>query len=118
VLDGLLSWMGVRPAEVDAPCYGTRSPRWPAVREAHLKVQPACQLCGAIGDNDVHHLRPFHLVPKLELDPSNLMTLCRPHHLLAGHLMLWQSYNPDCVFDVAFWRSKIQRRPKGDEPCS
>ncbi|GCE29115.1 hypothetical protein KDA_45990 [Dictyobacter alpinus] len=45
----------------------------------------------------MHHIKPFHLYPELELDPGNLITLCeikgRTHHLLIGHLDDWQSYN-------------------------
>ncbi|GCE16544.1 HNH endonuclease [Dictyobacter kobayashii] len=55
-------------------------------------------VCGHRGKGlQVHHIKPFHLYPELELDPNNLITLCeirgRTHHLLIGHLDDWESYN-------------------------
>lgn len=88
-----------------------RSPQWAAVRKAHLKAHPACAACGGTHDLDVHHELPFHLFPQMELEPSNLITLCTPHHLLCGHLMLWQSYNPEVRADAAAWLCKIKARP-------
>ena len=75
-----------------------RSPEWPAVAHEHLSHEPACVVCGHTGVGlNVHHIRPFHLFPELELDPNNLITLCqvkgRDHHLLIGHLDNWSSYN-------------------------
>ncbi|WP_149401495.1 HNH endonuclease [Dictyobacter arantiisoli] len=79
--------------------YGrARSPEWPRVAHEHLSHQPACVVCGHRGKGlQVHHIKPFHLYPELELDPNNLITLCeirgRTHHLLIGHLDNWESYN-------------------------
>lgn len=74
-----------------------RSPKWPKVRDEHLKVQPECQVCGSKLDPQVHHLVPFHDKPELELDPTNLVTLCGPkhlnHHLSFGHLGDFKCYN-------------------------
>ena len=88
-----------------------RSPKWPAVRRQHLKEQPECQVCGTTEDVDVHHLRPVHLHPELELDPSNLISLCTPHHFLFGHLCSWKSVNDNCFQDCHTWRKKIAARP-------
>jgi hypothetical protein len=60
---------------------------------------------------NVHHKMPFHIDQSLELNPQNLITLCRPHHYLAGHLMNWSSYNPQVVVDSANWLAKINSRP-------
>lgn len=87
-----------------------RSPRWPAVRRAWLRGHPACEVCGGVGGNDVHHVEPFHVCPARELDPANLMTLCRPHHLLVGHLMRWADWNPTAREDAAAWLAKIKAR--------
>jgi len=89
---------GDKGAEVAARYGHTRSPEWPEVARAHLKIQPACMACGYEGEGlQVHHIKPFHLFPELELDPNNLITLCeikgRDHHLLIGHLDNWESYN-------------------------
>jgi 5-methylcytosine-specific restriction endonuclease McrA len=82
-----------------------RSPQWPAVAHAHLAHEPACRVCGHRGRGlQVHHIKPFHLYPELELDPNNLITLCelkgRDHHLLIGHFDDWESYNPQVRTDV------------------
>lgn len=92
------SWQKDPGARV-ANRYGKdRSPEWPRVAQEHLSHQPACVVCGHRGQGlQVHHIKPFHLYPQLELDPHNLITLCeirgRTHHLLIGHLDDWESYN-------------------------
>ena len=53
-----------------------RSDQWPKVRKTHLASHPTCELCGGEKKLEVHHMRPFHLHPELELEPSNLITLC------------------------------------------
>lgn len=87
-----------------------RSPEWPQLRAQHIAKQPCCQMCGAMDNCEVHHLRPYHLYPELEVCPDNLLTLCRAHHLLVGHLMSWIAWNPDVVSDAAWWRHKIAER--------
>ena len=83
----------------------TRSSKWPTVRAAHLKRQPACAACGCTSPVEVHHIRPFHLFPEMELDPANLITLCesKSHncHLLFGHCLNWRKYNPQVCPDAA-----------------
>lgn len=88
-----------------------RSGRWPDVRAAHLKREPACAVCGARKGVEVHHVEPFHLWPARELDPTNLITLCKVHHLWVGHLGNWESWNADVRADAAAWREKIKNRP-------
>jgi len=107
-----------------------RSPDWPRVEQEHLLREPACVCCGYRGQGlQVHHIRPFHLYPNLELDPHNLITLCevrgRDHHLLLGHLDDWESYNLNVRNDVRHfhkenakqiraepaWQQEVQRRP-------
>jgi len=111
--------------------YQQRSPQWPAVAHAHLAREPGCMVCGHQGRGlQVHHIKPFHLYPELELDPSNLITLCeirgRDHHLLIGHLDDWESYNPQVRADVKryhkenantiranpAWQKEEQHRPQ------
>ena len=75
-----------------------RSPQWPKARKAHLETEPKCAWCGSTKSLEVHHIRPFHLHPELELDPSNLITLCESDekcHLSKGHLGSWKQENPD-----------------------
>lgn len=95
----------------------SRSPHWPAVRQEHLKKEPRCALCNGDKKLNVHHLLPFHLRKDLELDPTNLITLCENKedgvncHLLFGHLGNFRSYNPNCVKDVQEWQAKLKNRP-------
>jgi len=66
-----------------------RAGGWPRVRKAHLAKEPTCAFCGATEHVEVHHVLPFHIFPDRELDPDNLITLCRaPHdcHGREGHL--------------------------------
>jgi hypothetical protein len=67
--------------------------------------------CGTTDDLDVHHCDPFDWYPDRELDPDNLLTLCRRCHLFVGHLGEWCSYNPEARRDAAIWRRKINNRP-------
>lgn len=78
-----------------------RSPHWPAVRRAHLKAYPNCAWCGTRRLVDVHHITPFHIDRQLELDPANLITLCRwrRHHLKVGHLGDWTRWNEHVAED-------------------
>ena len=66
-----------------------RSSRWPQVRRLHLQSHPFCAACGGHEALEAHHIAPFHLNPLLELDPENLITLCRERaavcHLRFGH---------------------------------
>ena len=107
-----------------------RSSQWHRVRNKHLLREPTCVVCGRKGRGlQVHHIKPFHLHPHLELDPRNLVTLCqvkgRDHHLLLGHLNEWESYNEHVREDAkrfyrktaaqiradALWQKKVKQRP-------
>jgi hypothetical protein len=62
-----------------------RSSAWPIVRAAHVANFPTCAACGSTEALNVHHIEPFHAEPELELEPTNLITLCRRHHFEIGH---------------------------------
>lgn len=101
---------------LQGPTFGAaRSARWPGVQKTFLKQNPVCSVCSTKGNVlnplNVHHKQPFHVKPELELDPKNLITLCRKHHFLFGHLMKWASWNVDVEVDSATWRLKIKDRP-------
>ncbi|GCE15893.1 HNH endonuclease [Tengunoibacter tsumagoiensis] len=124
------SWQKDPGARV-ANKYGrARSPEWPRVAHEHLRHEPACVVCGHLGKGlQVHHIKPFHLFPELELDPNNLITLCeikgRTHHLLIGHLDDWESYNKRVREDTKLyshqsataikanphWQKEVAQRP-------
>lgn len=83
-----------------------RSGRWAAVRRQHLEREPSCVACGRSRSLDVHHIKPVHRYPELELDPGNLITLCsEPCHLVHGHLLDWKRDNPHVREDaVRYWK--------------
>ena len=95
---------------VDGP---QRSSQWTKVRKEHLKNNPVCVVCGDTRQLNVHHIKPFHLHPELELEPSNLMTLCESAsygiicHLLIGHLGNYKNVNPNSVEDAKVWHNKL-----------
>jgi len=90
-----------------------RSPKWGSVRAAYLKEHPVCEVTGTAKALEVHHIKPFHLHPELELEPSNLMTLTRKYntHYLMGHLLNWKSWNAKVSEDALRWNNKIVSRP-------
>ena len=92
--------------------FSKRSNEWPRVRKEFLKQNPECAVCGKRTGLNVHHIVPFHIAPSKELYHSNLITLCRRHHLLFGHLGLWKSWNEDVLEDCWVWRHKLRNRPK------
>lgn len=72
-----------------------RSSLWGTIRERHLVTHGVCEACGQLDNLSVHHKKPYHLFPQLELEPSNLITLCEDGpagmncHLLLGHGGNW-----------------------------
>lgn len=88
-----------------------RSPLWPKVEKTYRKLHPVCECCGSKLRLNVHHKKPFHLYPALELDPDNLITLCMDQskecHLKIGHGDDFKDYNPNVVGDVQELRTNI-----------
>jgi hypothetical protein len=103
-----------------APLLASRSPKWDGVRDAHLKMQPTCMVCEGSENLNVHHIKPFHLHPELELDQSNLITLCECEkhgvncHLLIGHLGNFRNVNTHVLEDVTIWNARLKE--KNDNP--
>ncbi|MDE2470911.1 MAG: HNH endonuclease [Bradyrhizobium sp.] len=104
------------------PMSAKRSGEWPKVRAEHLKANPTCAVCGSETGLEVHHIRPFHLHPNLELEPTNLVTLCESKrvgglncHLIFGHLGNFRSFNVDVLADSDHWQQKINNRPLADK---
>lgn len=84
-------------ASAAGPMQAPRAPEWEALRHAHLEREGWCRFCGATGHLQVHHIRPVHLFPELELESRNLITLCMTPghecHLREGHLGSWWKWN-------------------------
>lgn len=103
------------PADAPIKAAGMkRSSKWPRVRAEHLKLHPYCAVCMGTKDLNVHHMKPFHLHPELELEPTNLITLCdeagRGCHLLFGHGLNYSAANEYVDTDAALIRLRIQNR--------
>jgi 5-methylcytosine-specific restriction enzyme A len=92
MLDWLANLFTAKPQAI-------RSPRWRDVREAHLRTQPNCQVCGTKTGVEVHHKIPVHIDPARELELVNLITLCERNgcHFLFGHGRDWRAFNPSVV---------------------
>ena len=104
LIDGKRSWSQKRSSD------------WPSVRQAHLKENPTCAACGGESGVEVHHIKPFHLAPELELDPKNLVSLCESKkygvncHLFFGHLGNYQVENPHVLEDVKRCKKRFSER--------
>jgi hypothetical protein len=81
-----------------------RSSKWSGVRRSHLNNKSSCACCDAVKDLEVHHIIPFSIAPDLELDPNNLVTLCKYCHLVIGHLRDNRIYNPNLMLDIQVFR--------------
>lgn len=104
----IFGWLFRKAAE-----YG-RSGRWPAVRSQHLEREPACAACGRSKELEVHHIRPYHKYPELELDATNLITLCgEPCHFVFGHMLHWSRCNPMVREDAARYRERMRQCKEG-----
>jgi 5-methylcytosine-specific restriction endonuclease McrA len=88
----------------------TRSSGWNKVRKQHLKVNPRCACCTKKRNRQVHHIKDFSTRPELELEVTNLITLCGRCHLFLGHLGYWKSINPEVIRDTVYFRIKIINR--------
>lgn len=91
-----------------------RSKFWSKIRNAFIKEHKKCAICGNSKKLEVHHKKPFHLYPELELEVDNLIILCENKkygvncHLLFGHLGNYKRYNPNIEEDVNIWKSKLK----------
>lgn len=97
-----------------------RSGRWSTVRKHYIEDHPVCEACGSSEDLNVHHVKPFHVHPELELDPENLVTLCREHHFHIGHdpdgpdgprNPNWKLSNPNVRSDARKYRDSLSLTP-------
>lgn len=91
-----------------------RSGKWPRTRNAFVKVNPECAACGREKKLQVHHVVPFSQDPSLELQVSNMITLCMGFtscHSSLGHWGSWASWNINVRHDAAWYRRKVDNRP-------
>jgi hypothetical protein len=89
-----------------------RSSQWPKVEKDFLSKNPCCAICNSKSNLNVHHKKPFHLHPELELDESNLITLCMGNkecHLMIGHGDNFKAYNPNITADAQTLHKDISK---------
>ncbi len=94
----MLAWLKATFKIGDPAKDHRRSNGWPRVERHHLKLFPWCAWCGTRSMLQVHHVIPFHVDRTLELEESNLLTLCMSDlkcHLKEGHDGNWHRWNPD-----------------------
>lgn len=93
-----------------------RSSSWAKIRAQHLEDEPFCQWCGSTKDLQVHHVIPFDDNPALELDQTNLITLCEKVgvgcHLLIGHHGNFKYHHPTVREDCNAHRKDRHYRAK------
>lgn len=91
-----------------------RSSQWDEVRDKFIESNPVCASCGSNKRLNVHHIKPFHLHPDLELEPENLITLCMTLdcHLIIGHGDNFKAYNPDVKTDAEIVKSSDDKKAK------
>ena len=94
----------------------TRSSKWHEVRNEYLEKESKCAACGSRKNLQVHHKKPFHLHPELELNSENFIALCmdvEECHLLIGHGDSFKFYNPNVESDAKrFMSSSKDERKK------
>lgn len=107
---------------VDPKLHGqTRSPQWDKARREFIKKHPRCAACGSkiLPKLQVHHKRPFHLFPELEMVEKNWIVLCEDGpmntncHGLLGHCGNWSDYNENVEADAEHQLSMLASRVKG-----
>jgi len=88
-----------------------RSKYWRKIRNQYVKQHPECAICGTTKSPEIHHIKDFSTYPELELETSNLITLCGKRcHFFFGHLLDWKSINPELIEDVEWMNQKIKNR--------
>lgn len=100
--------------------FAVRSSHWSTVRKHHLQNHPTCAACGGTEKLQVHHKQPYHLHPDLELEPTNLITLCEygdiDCHFNIGHHRDWKSFNPNVELDAAEELSSLSQCHTTSQP--
>lgn len=81
-----------------------RSSKWPEFRRKNIKHE--CEYCQSTFFLELHHIKPFWQFPELELDPTNVCTLCRKCHFLLAHFEDWASWNENIIGWILAKRNK------------
>lgn len=87
-----------------------RSPQWPKVEAEHKRKENSCRCCGTRNNLQVHHIKPYHKFPELELEDSNLMTVCQNCHFVICHENNWGNWVVDVEDQVQIHRVRVDRQ--------
>ena len=85
-----------------------RHPLWQSCRDNFVKNKK-CSVCCSDKDLEVHHKKPVHEYPELELEEKNLVVLCSRCHFFIGHLYNYATYNDDVDNAILYFRLLIKR---------
>lgn len=90
-----------------------RSSEWKKKRLDWIAKNSRCVCCLKRINLNVHHIKPFHLFPELELEDSNLITLCEGGpincHYLAGHCGIsWTAYSQNVHNSIHVVRNLLE----------
>ncbi len=85
-----------------------RSNGWYYLRNEFIKENYFCSACDAVKGIQVHHIKPVHLFPDLELDWDNLISLCGDCHFVIGHSRNWRKYNINVIEVCALLKEGIK----------
>lgn len=69
-----------------------RDPRWRTACKRYLVQHPKCVCCGQDAKT-VHHVKPVHVAPELEMVPENWAAVCDKCHFSCGHGNNWKKWN-------------------------
>ncbi len=107
--------------EREKTCGVPRSPKWEETKKKFEETNPKiCAACGKTKNIQLHHIRPFHLHPELELDPANLIWLCENNtpvfcHLIFGHFGNFRTkYNLSIREDAPVWKGHLTEKSLPD----
>lgn len=96
--------------DITSGIFKRRSPKWKKLRKDFLIRNPACFICGSRLKIEVHHVKMFHLYPELELEESNLITLCEGYefgfncHFYFGHYGNFRQCNANLPDKLDYFR--------------
>lgn len=102
MFDYILDWF--------RPRFGSRHSSWRKIRGIFLQKFPVCEVCESKKGLEVHHIKMYSTHPELELEMTNLITLCRRCHLLFGHLDNWRKINDEVLEDAKIWNYKLKNK--------
>lgn len=99
--------------DITSGIFKRRSKHWRAKRKEFLSKNPACAICGSLKKLEVHHIKPFHVFPELELVDSNLIVLCESGehgfncHLFFGHFANYRNSNASIPEQIEYYKKML-----------